>query len=135
MFVCLFGWFSFIWARGTRELLECGCVSVLRWAISLFFAPLIYVLHSGQESLIFHLHHHYFSWPPVMFVPPSFLIALPLPRTFFFLVSSWVKGEAAYGGGRSATEASQKAHSGHCVRARNNIYRSPLWAPWKQSQY
>lgn len=34
-----------------------------------------------------------------------------------------------------SAEASQRAHSGHCVRARNNIYRSPLWAPWKQSQY
>lgn len=60
--------------------------------------------HSSRESLIFHLHHLCFSWPPTMFVPPSLLVALPsspsllslsLSSFFFFLVSSWVKGEAA----------------------------------------
>lgn len=33
--VCLFGWFGLLRATGTQELLECGCVSVLRWAVSL----------------------------------------------------------------------------------------------------
>lgn len=101
----------------------------------LLFAPLIYVLHSSRVSLIFHLHHLCFFWPPTAFVPPSLRLALPSHLVVFCLVSSWVKGEAAEGGGQSAAEASQRAHSGHCVRARNNIYRSPLWAPWKQSQY
>lgn len=101
----------------------------------LLFAPFIYVSHSSRESLISHLHHLCFFWPPTAFVPPSLRLALPSRLVVFCLVSSWVKGEAAEGGGQSAAEASQRAHSGHCVRARNNIYRSPLWAPWKQSQY
>lgn len=62
------------------------------------------------------------------------------PLLFLFLSSFFFrqileKSETAERGGWSATEASQRAHSGHCVRARNTIYRSPLWAPWKQSQY
>lgn len=67
--------------------------------------------------------------------PPHRSPLLSPSLSSFFWLSSWVKGEAVEGGGRSAAEASQRAHSGHCVRARNNIYRSPLWAPWKQSQY
>lgn len=98
----------------------------------------IYVLHASWESLISHLHHLCFSWPPTTFAPPSILFALPSSSFSshpFFFRQILEKSEAAERGGWSATEASQRAHSGHCVRARNTIYRSPLWAPWKQSQY
>lgn len=130
--VCLFGCLGFLWARGTQELLECGCVSVLAWAVSLICSFNLRVALQQREPNFSPSS----SWPPTKFVAPSLLTALPLltpfPSRWF---SSWVKGEAGEGGGRSAAEASQRAHSGHCVRARNNIYRSPLWAPWKQSQY
>lgn len=132
LFVCLAGSVFF----GHQGLRNSWNVAV--WVSSdgpfLLFAPLIYVSRSSWESLIFHLHHLCFSWPPTTFAPPK-----PPPSSLgfsFFLVSSWVKGEAAEW--RRAVRRggfAERAHSGHCVRARNNIYRSPLWAPWKQSQY
>lgn len=115
-------------------------MSVLGWAVSLICCLNLRVALQQREPnfsppsslLLLASYDVCSSKPPCCSSPLS-----PLLSSFFpcLLVSLWAKGEAAEWGGRSAAEASQRAHSGHCVRARNNIYRSPLSAPWKQSQY
>lgn len=134
LFVCLAG-LVFFGQEGLRN-----SWNVAVWVFSdepfLLFAPLIYVSHSSWESLIFHLHHLGFFWPPTTFVPQSLLTALPSysPSLSSFCSFFQRKGWSCRVR-QSTTEASQRAHSGHCVQARNNIYSGPLWVPWKQSQY
>lgn len=120
LFVCLAA-SPFLWATGTRELLECGCVSVLGWALSLICSFNLRAALQQREAN--------FSPPSSLLLSASYDV-VPPPGSVWVLV----KGEAAERGGPSGPGLAQ-AHSGHCVRARNNIYRSPLWAPWKQSQY
>lgn len=89
-FVCLFGWFGFLWARGTLELLECGCVSVLGWAVSLICCLNLRVALQQREPnfspssslLLLASYDVSPSKPPCC---PSSLLP-PLPLSSFFLV-------------------------------------------------
>lgn len=93
LFVCLFVWLC--WFPPAER--DRGTLGTRRCKLSsdgpfLLFAPLIYLLHSSRESLIFLLHHPRSSRPPAAaFVAPN-----APPRFFFFglfylLVSSWLK--------------------------------------------
>lgn len=94
--VCLFGWFGFLWARGTQELLECGCASVLGWAVSL--------IRSFNLHVALQLRQPNFSPSSSLFLLASYdvcsskpphcphLLSPSLSSVFFVLVSSWVKG-------------------------------------------
>lgn len=85
LFVCMFAWFGFPRSRGTRELLERGCVSVLGWAVSL--------ICSFNLLVALQLREPNFSPSSSRFWPPTTFLAAPSrPRVFFFWVSSW--GEA-----------------------------------------
>lgn len=95
-FVCLFVWLCWFPPaerdRGTFGTRRCELSSDGPF---LLFAPLIYLLHSSRESLIFLLHHPRSSRPPA-----ALLVAPNAPPRFFFfffsclfylLVPSWLK--------------------------------------------
>lgn len=132
VFVCLAAW-VFFRATGTRELLECDSVSVLGWAVSLICSFNLRVALQQREPnfspssslLLLASYHARSSKHPL-------LAALPLSSSFFRLQKRLEQPREADSPWRRLRS---RAHSGHCVQARNNIYRSPLWAPWKQSQY
>lgn len=102
------------------------------------FFPIICVFNLG---VAFQLREPNFSPSSSLLFLASYHVGAPVSLSLFlqFQVSSWVKGKALDGSGRFKLFffffSSVRAHSGHCVWARNNIYSSPLWAPRKQSRY
>lgn len=79
LFVCMFAWFGFPRSRGTRELLERGCVSVLGWAVSL--------ICSFNLLVALQLREPNFSPSSSRFWPPTTFLAAPSrPRVFFFFL-------------------------------------------------
>lgn len=72
LFVCMFAWFGFPRSRGTQELLDRGCVSVLGWAVSLICSFNLLVALQQREPNFSPSSSRF--WPPTTF----------LPRMFFF---------------------------------------------------
>lgn len=124
LFVCLFGCFGLLWASGTQELLECGCVSVLRWAVSLICSFNLRVAlqlrepnSSPSSSLLLLASYDVCSSEPSS---PSRGFSL----FSFFLGKGWSRRMEA--GGRCAAEASQRGPTVGIVSEPETIFTAAL---------